>query len=385
LSEQVKKLNEQVTKEPEIAAFQHQIDKLVAENGTIIDIANESATELVDSLATELKAKIEEQAQGLSALTEQIAIKASKANVAPAVVVSGKAPYKSPLSEPIVGAAPSFKITTEPEFLGAWQAMLSQNDNLLIPTELLVAYHSVLLANRVIISDFKVASTWINCLGWSRFVKHVVASPLWSTEEDWQDGVAHLMAEPSGTVREPRYLIIHNYNVAVVDCYLVPTLLLWALRGQKRNVYRKLFLIPAEGKSTIVPSVSEHGAVIERYDSEKRTKLHLLDNMKIPSITRKDIPSGVEPQLASKWAESLSKASFDVGPIEKTFKLKISDWLISGLRDTVGIAGRFFQESSAAGVGIHHHMLPWFGSKLEEAEYNAVHKYCSELPNAEYQ
>jgi archaellum component FlaC len=387
LSESVETITQQVTKQAEIAGLQRQIDKLTAESGTILDIANEAATELVGSLAIELQGKIAEQSQNLAALSEQVAAGTlnKPTTATPTVIISGKAPYQSPLSETIRSAPPAYKITTELEFLSVWQTMLSQQYDVQVPSELLAAYHSVFLANRTIVSDFKLASTWISCLGWSSFTKHLVASPLWSTEEDWHDGVAHLLAEPSSSAREPRHLMIHNYNVAVVDCYLVPTLLLWALRGQKRNVYQKLFLIPSEDKSAVLPSVIEHAGLINRYDSEKPTKLHFLDSIKIPTIARKDTANGVDPHIASKWAEAWSQTSFDIGPIEKTFKLKTSDWLISRFRDTVSTAGRFFQESSAAGVGIYHHILPWVASKLEETEYNAVRKYCSDLPNVEYQ
>jgi DNA-binding transcriptional MerR regulator len=71
-------------------------------------------------------------------------------------------------------------------------------------------------------------------------VRHVTASPLWINGDDWKDSLDFI----SGAAQAARVLVIHDFEVAMQDTYLIPPLRSWlsSIRAESRN---RVILTPA--------------------------------------------------------------------------------------------------------------------------------------------
>lgn len=341
------------------------------ENAKALALSKLLQSQEFDQLQTILSTKIDELQQQFTALASQVEDLQEKS----LQHVGGSVAYKSPLSRSMAAGVHSFKISKEIEFVNSWAAMLSKKQKLSISLEELVAYHCLFLTNNIVVTDYRLAESWINCLGWSSFTRQIVASPLWSCEEDWADGAHHLFHVQTSK-RTPRILVIHNFDVGITDCYLIPAILLWSLTKDTNDHLTKLLLIPSGEQTTLNPQILEHAALIRLEDATMAQKLHF--STALPSIPsfKAEIPVGVDPKFATQWAQLQTTLVYDLDDcIQKPFNLTLNQRLVSNFQRTVSSANRFFKEPSAVNVGMHHHILPWI--KLKDSSiYGAI---CSRV------
>ena len=162
--------------------------------------------------------------------------------------------YESPLFS---GLLDQSRLATKPaqelDFLMSWSRDLS-GIGFSHSNEALLAYHLILLASTVTVTSHKLAKSWINSLGWASFQKQIVATPTWSAEEDWASGVEYLFGDKAS--KEPKVLFIHNYDIGLVDCYLAPTLLHWAVsEARKRDDHKNLLDTVHRGNFAELPNI----------------------------------------------------------------------------------------------------------------------------------
>jgi hypothetical protein len=108
--------------------------------------------------------------------------------------------------------------------------------NAMIP----VNYHSLLASSPVIIlNNSEVADAWIDALGWSSYVYRIAASPTWSSVDDWYDGAEFIFSENNNN---PKILLIYDFDIGLVEGYLLPILKVWRSSGYGQP-YEKIVLI----------------------------------------------------------------------------------------------------------------------------------------------
>jgi hypothetical protein len=103
-----------------------------------------------------------------------------------------------------------------------------------------INYHSLLASSPVIIlNNSEVADAWIDALGWSSYVYRIAASPTWSTVDDWYDGAEFIFSEKNNN---PKILLIYDFDIGLVEGYLLPILKVWRSSGYGQP-YEKIVLI----------------------------------------------------------------------------------------------------------------------------------------------
>lgn len=358
---------------------QEQIQRLVnqaiklhtVENNKLLAVFKSSQELEIEKTQTTLSAKIDELQQQLAAFTFEIEDLQERA-----VQSSATLSYKSPLSRSVPTAAHPYKITKEFDFVKSWAATLEKTHQVSLTLGELFAYHCVLLTNNIIVADYRLINSWLDCLGWASHTRHVVASPLWSREEDWAEGAHHLFNLQTGK-RTPKLLVIHNFDVGITDCYLIPTLLLWCLNRNETDHLTKLFLIPSGEQTPINTQLLEYAATIDLTDPAY--KLEFLTPLPSGPAYKTEIPVGVDPKLVIQWSESMTTLTYDLEDcIQKPFGLTLSHNLVLRFQRTLSSANRFFKDSSAVGIGMHHHILPWIKIK-DNASYGAISSRVTQI------
>lgn len=332
---------------------------------------------LIEQIRTEFATKCDDLEGRLSAACAQIN-EQSQRSPRPS---SGNEVYKSPLMYVPASGSATYKLTKEPDFINSWFALMSRNAKSLIANELLFAYQSVFLANRVVVCDQRALDSWLKTLGWDAFTKRLVASPLWTSEADWADGVQYLFGD-LGNSKTPRILVIHNYDVAVVECYLIPSLILWSLQASRTGFWTRIFLVPSSQSQQYNRGLLEQAALVKSDTAKPSTKLQLATPQP-KVVTSREVPIGVDPKIFTQWLKPLVTDTNELDVLERQFDLVFPPQVVLNFENTVGYARRFFDDSSSVGVGMHHIVLPWLKIAYED-KYDAIESFIQQLPDVAY-
>ncbi|WP_286233380.1 hypothetical protein [Thalassotalea sediminis] len=120
-----------------------------------------------------------------------------------------------------------------------------------------VNYHSLLASSPVIVlSNGEVADAWINALGWDSYAYRIAASPTWSSVDDWYEGAEFIFSEKSN---KPKILLIYDFDLGLVEGYLLPILKVWRASGYGRP-YEKIILISSN--ENVIENNNLHEPVI---------------------------------------------------------------------------------------------------------------------------
>ena len=125
-------------------------------------------------------------------------------------------------------------------------------------------YHKLFLESPVVILENReLLDAWISTLGWKKQCLSLVANPHWLSEGDWASG-ANALLESSST---PRFIIIELFDVALVQCYLLPFLHRFNEVARCDPSLHKLFLVSSEPKIlNDYPDILRYGAAIPADD-----------------------------------------------------------------------------------------------------------------------
>lgn len=319
----------------------------------------------VERIQQQTTEKVESIEQTVFTMTAQLSdIRDSKSYPS-----SSSQSYRSPLLLPSQKSVPAFKINKELDFISSWSSIL-KNTKFVLTTEQIISFHCLLVASPIVICDYSLVETWVQCLGWQSMTKHLAATPLWSREEDWGGGANYLFGP--ATSRNPRFLVIHNFDVGVVDCYLSPSILLWSLQRIKEEPTNKLFLVPKGDGQQIDPDLLEDAVWINLSD----TPMNL--NLKQTTVSQTSRSVGVDPKVFLEWSGTTKQLSNDLSWLRNKSKIDFSDRLLNTFERTLSAAGRYFDESSAIEIARHYQLLPWLRLK-HESQYEEILDHLSEI------
>lgn len=326
----------------------------------------------IEALRGEFDSKLAAHAADLSKRRE------SHSAVGGSVVVATG--YKSPLVGVLNHIPNPNKLTSEPDFVNSWKHHLSRSFDVVLSIEEAFAYHRAFLANHVVICDRALAQSWIDCLGWHSSTIHMAASPTWSSEEDWAQGAEHVFKRDQG--RLARFVVIHNYDVGLTDCYLAPSLTLWALQGDARHL-SKIFLLSSTQGQPLSSLLLEH-AIVCTDEIPRTPSLSLRDGVRVPSELHRDIPMGVEPKLVAHWAQQIEAVDYDLTALQSSLKCRISPDIVNNFRKTTSFAARFLDDTSSIGLALHHQVAPWIHATYGDDRFNAFETFLKQLQDSGY-
>lgn len=280
--------------------------------------------------------------------------------------------YRSPLNANSYRHPSQYRIKGESEFIAAWIAHLLQSIGVVLSFEQAFAYHLLFVANNVIIADFELVQSWIECMGWQSFSMNIVASPIWSTEEDWAPGAEHLFSE--NPAKTPKLLVIHNFDVGLSDCYLAPSLQLWNM-SREFHGRSKLFLIPGDDNREAPHQVHEHAAAFQSFDTLNEFRIELKPGCKVPKPLSGQIPVGVSPEIFDEWNRTSNSIESDLRAIQSETGISLSRGVVTNFRRTVNVASRLLTEVSSFNIGIHYLILPWVKAKYGQVAFERLKAY----------
>lgn len=129
-------------------------------------------------------------------------------------------------------------VSQEEVFLNAWKNYLSLNYGINLTLNDVIIYHNLFKSQSfVVLENANLVKSWIECLGAEEKTAIDTASPLWVSKLDWLGLSVHLETKVSGGA----FGIISNFNVGVVEAYLIPTLKKWT--ELEIHKFLKLFFI----------------------------------------------------------------------------------------------------------------------------------------------
>ncbi len=349
--------------------IQDQLKSLENDLLLLIDRADPLTQESCHSIVEEKLAPVLTRQEFI----EEILQKTSKVIAPPAGTAMQ---FRSPLTFPVVAGKMIPNVVKESDFLRYWGQYLLRQNKPFTP-EQLVGFHCCFLANNVVIADYDLCTSWLHCLGWERFSMDLVASPAWCEEQDWKDGISHLFTGGKGG--EPRVLTLHNYDSGLVDCYLSPTVHLWALKKKNYSEFCKLFLIPVDAMISQSTNILNHVSVTVNDSCEEWSKLQLMKDLgrDFPKTSLQNCV--VDTVAVSQWTagNNINEQAFDSLAIAMRDKLdiKIDSWVYELCSNTIGECGRFFEEGSAIYLGMATHVLPWVRQKYGQDDYEMAKQY----------
>ncbi len=381
LTERLKLLDQQVQQGVTTKDLKADLKKLSDETKTTMSQALQALSgQLTKSIKDDVSSEFKELESKFLSMTKEMIKKSGVSTEALANIPSAGARYRSPLSSKLPGGTVPYRINQELDFINCWLSHLAVTQGIDISFEQAAAYHAAFLANHVIISDLRLIASWVDCLGWRQFAMHMVASPTWASEEDWGVGAEHLFKEESQ--HQPKLLMIHNYDVGLPDCYLAPSLLLWALHGDSKGL-SKIFLIPSQ-EAPPSSQILEHAVYIGTDDHKSIRSLSLRSGARTPSPIRQKMPTGVDPRTVFQWLQPPGQLDYDFTIIHRSLSLEISQRLIGNFRKTASLAGRYLDEPFALGAGMHHQILPWVRSRYGDSAYGELGAFLKQFPDIKY-
>lgn len=270
-----------------------------------------------------------------------------------------------------------FQIKDEVSFVNSWMAVINSTKNAGATFDQLLAHHTLISASKVaIFSEMTVLDAWLKVTGWHSRAHHIVASPVWATESDWKEGVQFLL---STQAEGPRILIIHDFNVAMAECYLSPWLKQWHIIGTNEGAV-KIFLVPSEHTNPIPHQILEFAPIISAADFSSSRRL-VLDDIRIPHEVRGKIPIGVDPQLFIQWSTKEKTFEFDYQLLQNALGLTFSTQAQQSFEKCVRGARRYFNEQSAIGIGMANLLLPWVKQRHGESSFSALGELLKNILN----
>lgn len=367
LAEKINRLAEKV-KVPRDDVSTKDLQKLASETKACITTSiNDVADALTKQMRDELSIATQELEAKLGVLVGEVSAKREPAHTATGAGHVTR--YRSPLVGPISHTHVQCRLSRELDFVSSWVHQLLHRHDVAITFEQAVAYHRALLSSYVVVCGLPLATSWVECLGWQPYAVHIAASPTWSEEADWAPAAEHLFGGDAG--RTPRLAVLHNYEVGLVDCYVVPSLALWALRGPSRGL-AKLFLVPSKENHAPSGAILEHALWFQSDDYLATHSLELIDGVRVPPATGREPPVGVEPKLASGWQTDTVQVDYDLGAIQRALKCRLPPTLVDSFERTASAMCKYLKSSGAIAYAMYHQVIPWVQSTYGDTKANEL-------------
>ena len=244
-----------------------------------------------------------------------------------------------------------------------------------------VNYHSLLASSPVIIlNNSEVADAWIDALGWSSYVYRIAASPTWSSVDDWYDGAEFIFSEKNNN---PKILLIYDFDIGLVEGYLLPILKVWRSSGYGQP-YEKIVLISSndhgmENNKILEPVIwlpEKHLNNAETSTSPFILKQHQVSQS--AAISTKAFVSWLNQQQNSECSNKLKQKTHqflnELKNIEIQFPLHVFrkvDFLL------VYLTKNGNSNIELMNLVIQSLILPWVAAHHGKAKMEEVVDYCA--------
>ena len=288
----------------------------------------------------------------------------------PSALVQSESEYQSPLIGKIqANKVQSYKIKDEWRFINIWKNHLEKELDVLWPIELVVITHTLFKSSKAIImDDDRIFYCWQRTLGWENFNLQTVASPTWMSEADWGNEANYLFGDQINTTT-PKFVTIHQYNVALVSCYLIPTLKLWHISPHSFDV-SKLFLIEAISENQKSnPDLLELATYFNESELDQDRKYPQLSKHKELALGKEKSHTGVSLDTYKSWVLVQRKDdgfSSDIDTVAGTIDVRIPLALKLNYARMRNALEQYFSEDDAKIVSAHHLLYPWLEEKHGE-------------------
>jgi hypothetical protein len=355
--------------------FSSQNNKLQSSLTSGLNKAKQSLKEEIGTLTKDhlsyIDSKLEEKLKDIKKLTHET----PKPNIK----------YVSPLS---ISTPPKKlkveKINEEWKFICVWDNYLKKDLDIHLPIQQVAILHILFKCSpSLIFDDDDIFRCWLHVLGWEYFNKDTVVTPLWTSESDWENEAKYLFSEDN--IAEPRIITMNHYNVALVSCYLVPTLKMWDLKIRKQLA--KIILNGSASESRKpTPDLLEFSTYILKdfYIGDLQLQYPLfLNNYK--SFSGKELlHTGVNPETFNSWISAQHKEidyNSDIDAVTKLAGIKIPSSLKNHFKKVYKGLNGFFSEEDALIVSIQHILIPWIENSNEISVSNYIENIDNLFPN----
>ena len=259
-------------------------------------------------------------------------------------------------------------IEKQEQFSSYYHLNLQRSDALHVDCVQAYIYHTLFLHSPlVLLDDFCLFESWVNTLGWSKNVVSYSAAPSWVSEENWELGARTYLDETD----IPRFIIIHNFDIALVKSYLLPVLHQRLMRRRTTPDPATLIIIPSEpGIQIEYPEILQYGVGIEtndflRLDNGERKFQSYIDDVKLgfnrtdsTFVTANNIKEWIKPnyERPNKLEEVFRASPVEIPSHQKMLAIHLSNLLQNALN-----------EDEAILASTYHSIRLWSKAKYDEA------------------
>jgi archaellum component FlaC len=297
----------------------------------------------------------------------------------PSALIHSGAEYKSPLVGKILpNKVHSDKIKDEWHFINIWKDHLKEEIDVIWPIELVVIAHLLFKSSSAIImDDDQIFYCWQRTMGWENYNLQTVASPTWMSEVDWENEVNYLFGDQHATT--PKIVTIHQYNVALVSCYLAPTLMLWSINPHHYPVSKLVLIEANSGNQKLSADLLELATYFNGSKFGQGRQYPQLKNHKELVLGRERLHTGVSLQTFESWVLGPRKDdgfNSHIDMVAGTIDVKIPLVLKLHYSKFRNELEQFFSENDAKIVAAHHLLYPWLEQNYGDS---SIKKFVSSI------
>lgn len=271
-------------------------------------------------------------------------------------------------------------IVKENIFISAWHNYLSKSYEINLTLEEAVIYHTLFKScSYLVVEEFSIAKSWIEALGMEGEAKLDAASPLWVNTLDWYGLFCHLSKESPNL----KIGVVTNFDVALTESYLFPTLEKWSWSGKNDN--QKLFLVSSTDISRVTVSNIFSAAISITEDSFSSASLKHDVSPKEPFLLDRYMPK-VSSDTLSEWSRPSSFASLRrilVDIPKSKDNILVSEGCYKNFKSVYGNLLKYFTPKSAMSISLSATLEPFLRNNYGEERAINVISYIKEISGNE--
>jgi hypothetical protein len=275
--------------------------------------------------------------------------------------------YKSPL----INITPpkkvhSEKIKDEWNFINIWREHLKCESDLYLPIEFVTILHLIFKSSDVLIFDNDtIFHCWLRTLGWENFNLQAAASPTWMSENDWGNEVQYLFGERDSAT--PKIVTIHQYNVALASCYLVPTVKIWSLSPGYFPLSKLVLVESGSENRSPTSDLLEVSTYFHAHQANEEHQFPKLKKHDLLSLGKEKKHTGVNPDIFRSWLLEPKKDdgfNSDIDTVAGIIDVKIPISLKLHFARIRNELEQYFIEDDSKIVAAYHVIFPWLKAKV---------------------
>lgn len=250
-------------------------------------------------------------------------------------------------------------IREEIDFINILHEKFNKKYGDLYDLEKFAIYHNILKCSNVaIFGDSRLPLLWLSLLGAESSTMEQVVSPTWSTEEDWLGEQKFVFSNS----HKSRFLVLHDYDSALVNCYICPTLKRWSISQRY-------------GGSKIICLQSEFSQELpEKAMLDFSIYIPTSDSSAMSVAAQKSILKNIEKSMNSNGVSEKEYQSWILDPcdptsilekvvcLERSLEIEISKILLPRTALLAGNLNNWFDIEVSEMISIYHTLGPWISA-----------------------